>query len=239
MSEKTSFLDKMKGSLNKVSDKLATSSLELTKLIKEIKDFGKYNERFSLENQKYIEYLKNAEHFETGPFSDTLENIEASRKELVESLNTDCIVPLEELVEDWLELQDMKKDVEKTIKDHEKDKKSLERGKAKLEKLENAEERVEEKIAAQEEVVNEGARLVGESFDLVKNKEAALEKVDAKYKTKEKKVLKEVLKKHKDLLLKFHQHSIDILSSTAAKPTPKKAAKKTTKKSTKKSTKSK
>ena len=125
MSEKTSFMDRMKDGFNKVTDKIATSSLDLTKLIKEINEFGKYNERFSLENQKYIEYLKNTEHFETGPFSETLENIDASRKELIESLNTDCVVPLEELVEDWLELQDMKKEVEKTNKDHDKDKKTL------------------------------------------------------------------------------------------------------------------
>ena len=245
MSEK-SFLDKMKDGLNKVTDKIATSSLDLTKLIKEIKEFGKYNERFSLENQKYIEFLKTAENFETGPFSEDLENIDASRKELVESLNNDCVIPLEELVNDWLELQEMKKDVEKTNKEHEKDKHSLERAKAKLEKLNSVEEIVEEKIAAreekiaaQEETVNEAAKIVGESFDLVKNNEEGLEKVDKKYQAKEAKVLKDVLKSHKELLAKFHQNSVDILTSTVKKESPAKktepkktTAKKTTKKTT-------
>ena len=166
-----SFLEKMKGSLNKVSDKMATSSLGLTKLIKEFQNFGKYNERFSLENQKYIEYLKTSEEFEklTVPLSEKLENIDANRKELTEKLNTECVVPLEELVNDWLELQEMKKDVDKTIKDHEKDKKSLERAKAKFEKLSAAEVRIEEKIAEAEEHVNETAKIPGESFDLVKS----------------------------------------------------------------------
>jgi len=240
-----SFFDKMKNKISQVSenvsDKFATSSLGLTKLIKEIQNFGKDIEKFSLENQKYIEYLKTAEDFDTVPFSEDLENIDASRKELIESLNTDCVIPLEELVNDWLELEEMKKDVEKTNKEHEKDKKSLERAKAKLEKLNSLEDIVEEKIAAheekvaaQEETVNEAAKIVGESFDLVNSKEAGLEKVDKKYKAKEAKVIKDVLKSHKDLLTKFHQNSVDILSSMA-KPKPKKATKKTTKKKTTKS----
>ncbi len=201
-----SFFDKMKSSLNKVSDKMATSSLGLTKLIKEIKDFSHDIEKYSVENQKYIEYLKTSEEYEkfTVPLSEKLENINASRKELSEKLNTECVVPLEELVNDWLELQEMKKDVDKTIKDHEKDKKSLERAKAKSEKLNAAEERIEEKIAEAEEQVNEAAKLTGESFDLVKSKEAGYEKVEKKYKTKETKVLKKVFKSHQDLLAKFY-----------------------------------
>lgn len=219
----------MKNKVSQVSDKLATSSLGITKLIKEINDFGKLIEKFSLENQKYVEYLKTAEDLDeiTVSFSEDLENINASRKELIKSLTTDCVVPLEELVNDWLELQEMKKDVDKTVKDHEKDKRSLERAKAKLEKLNSAEERVEEKIAEQEEAVNEAAKITGESFDLVKSKEEGLEKVEKKYTTKETNVLKNVLKSHKDLLIKFHQNSVDILSSMA-KPV-KKTAKKTTK----------
>ncbi len=241
-----SFFDKMKNKVSQVQDKYQTSSLGLTKLIKEINDFGKLIEKFSLGNQEYIEYLKTAEDFDAVPFSEDLENIDASRKELIESLNTDCVVPLEELINDWLELEEMKKEVEKTNKEHEKDKKSLERAKAKLEKLNSAEEIAEEKIAAheekvaaQEETVNEAAKVVGDSFDLVKSKEEGLEKVDKKYKTKETKVLKDVFKRHKDLLTKFHQNSVDVLSSTA-KPKPKKATKKATKKTTtKKTTKSK
>ena len=252
-----SFFEKMKNKISQVSDnvsdKVATSSLGLTKLIKEIKGFGKDIEKFSIDNQKYVEYLKTSEDFDTVPFSEDLENIDTKRKELIESLSTDCVVPLEELVNDWLELQDMKKEVEKTNREHEKNKKSKERAEAKLEKLQNAEEIVEEKmaaheekIAAQEEVVNEIATKVGESFDLVKSKEEGLEKVEKKYKTKETKVMKDVLKSHKDLLAKFHQNSVDILNSMATpKPKPKKATKKTTKKkttkkkTTKKTTKSK
>jgi len=240
MSEK-SFLDKMKDGLNKVTDKIQTSGLGLTKLIKEIKGFGKDIEKFSLDNQKYVEFFKTSEEFDTGSFSEILENIDANRKELIESLNTDCVVPLEELVNDWLELEDMKKDVEKTNKEHEKNKKTKERAESKLEKLQNtediAEEKIaahEEKIASQEETVNEEAKKVSESFDLVKSKEEGLEKVDKKYKTKETKVLKDVFKSHKDLLTKFHQNSVDVLSSTAT-PKPKKATKKTTKKKTTKS----
>ena len=201
-----SFFDKMKSSLNKVSDKMATSSLGLTKLIKEIKDFEHNIDKYSAENQKYIEYLKTSEEFEkiTVPLSEKLENIDANRKELTEKLNTECVVPLEELVNDWLELQEMKKDVDKTIKDHEKDKKSLERAKAKFEKLSEAEERIEEKIAEAEEQVNETAKITGESFDLVKSKEAGYEKVEKKYKTKEAKVLKNVFKSHQDLLATFY-----------------------------------
>ena len=256
-----SFFEKMKNKISQgvdnVSDKLATSNLELTKLIKEIQNFGKDIEKFSLENQKYIEYLKTAELDDiTVPFSEDLENIDASRKELIESLNTDCVVPLEEIVNDWLELEEMKKDVEKTNREHEKDKKSLDRAKAKMDKLNNsaeemaalevAEEKLAsheekiaahgEKIAAQEETVNEAARVVGESFDLVKSKEEGFKKVEKKYKTKETKALKDVLKSHKDLLAKFHQNSVDILNSVAtSKPKPKKVTKKTTKKKTTKS----
>jgi len=247
-----SFFEKMKNKISQVSDnvsdKLATSNLGLTKFIKEINDFGKLIEKFSLGNQEYIEYLKTAEEFDAVPFSEDLENIDASRKELIESLNTDCVVPLEEIVNDWLELEEMKKDVEKTNKEHEKDKKSLDRANAKMDKLnaleEIAEEKMaahEEKIAAQEETVNEAAKAVGESFDVVKSKEEGLDKVEKKYKTKETKVLKDVLKSHKDLLAKFHQNSVDILNSMATpKPKPKKATKKkTTKKTSKKTTKSK
>ena len=210
-----SFLEKMKSKVSQVSDKLATSSLGLTKLIKEIKDFGHHIEKYSAENQKYVEYLKTSEEYEklTVPFSENLENIDANRKELIENLNTECVVPLEELVNDWLELQEMKKDVDKTIKDHEKDKRGLEKAKAKLEKLSAAEERIEEKIAEAEEQVNEAAKITGESYDLVKSKEAGYEKVEKKYNTKETKVLKKVFKSHNDLLAKFYASAAEILTA--------------------------
>ncbi len=201
-----SFFEKMKNKVSQVSDKLSSSSLGLTKLIKEIKDFNNDIEKYSTENQKYIEYLKASDEFEklTVPLSEKLENIDANRKELTEKLNTECVVPLEELVNDWLELQEMKKDVDKTIKDHEKDKRGLEKAKSRLEKLNSAEERIEEKIAETEEQVNETAKVTGESYDLVKSKEAGYEKVEKKYKTKEAKVLKKVFKSHQDLLAKFY-----------------------------------
>lgn len=210
-----SFFEKMKNKVSQVSDKLSASSLGLTKLIKEIKDFEHDINKYSAENLKYIEYLKTAEEYEkfTVPLSEKLENIDANRKELTEKLNTECIVPLEELVNDWLELQEMKKDVDKTIKDHEKDKKSLERVKTKAEKLNTAEERIEEKIAEAEEQVNETAKITGESFDLVNSKEAGYEKVEKKYKTKEAKVLKKVFKSHQDLLAKFYASGAEILTT--------------------------
>ena len=234
-----SFFEKMKSKVSEVSDKLSTQSLGLTKLIKEFKDFSHDIDKLSAEKQKYIEYLKTSEEYEkfTVPLAEKLENIDTSRKELAEKLNTECVAPLEELVSDWLELQEMKKDVDKTIKEHEKDKKSLERAKSKSEKLNAAEERIEEKIAEAEEQVNEMAKITGESFDLVKSKEAGYEKVEKKYKTKENKVLENVFKSHKDLLAKFHKSSFEILTSNVQKAkVVKKTAKKTTKK-TKKSTK--
>ncbi|MHA1855760.1 MAG: hypothetical protein ACTSXY_17110 [Promethearchaeota archaeon] len=238
-----SFLNKVSGLKNKMTDKIATSSLGLTKIIKEFKDYRNYIERFSEENQKYAEFFKTYAEEEsvekiTVPFAEKLEKIDIIRKELIESLNTECIAPLEEVVNDWLELQEMTKDLEKTKKEHEKDKKSLERAKSKFQKLESAEEKDEEKLAELDEEVNEAAKKVGESFDLVKSKEEGLEKINKKYEEKKLKTLKDVFKNHADLQSKFYKNAAGILSSTSSTSSSASKPKKTTTKkaSTKKTT---
>lgn len=203
------FKDKLKNSLESVSDKLQTMNSSLTKVIKSVKDSSKSHEKLSedkLEEATALTILmeESSDKYKeiTKPFNEIFAKIESKRLEMTQELNTQFVQPLEGLVQDWLLLQDVIKEEEKAQKNHLKAKNTLDKKHQKFDKT-------PDKMKPGE--IDDAATEVANCFDHLKAKQDEKAKMAAEYEQKKSMILTEALSNSIKIQGKFHQNVVDSL----------------------------
>ena len=207
------FKDKLKNSIESVSDKLQVMGTSLTKVIKTSKDSVSSNEKLSKEKTEEISALKVLMEESSGntkeiadSLSSLFANIEVKRLEMVQELSVQYIKPMEGLVQDWLQLQDIIKDEEKAVKHHQKAKNTLEKKHQKFDKT-------PEKMKPGE--IDSAATNVANAFDVLKLKQEEKVKATEEYEQKKTAVMTEALTNSIKIEGKFHQNAVNSLSDAS------------------------
>jgi hypothetical protein len=135
-------------------------------------------------------------------FANTLDNIENRRLTMEKELLEDFVGPLENLVQDWDEYQDIISEEEKTIKTHAKAKSILEKKRMKF-------QNTPEKLKPGE--LDDASKHLTDCFNQLKEKHEQRKMNAIGFQQKKKDVLIQVLQNYIKIQGKFHQICVDAL----------------------------
>lgn len=217
--------EKLKSVVDTISDAVSSSSNAIADIIKENKQYLDSFSRVAKESLEGINALKTYAELETpalktvvSTLARTYESLEEARKEKIEKLQANFIIPLEELLVAFKKRQEEIKNVEKTKKELDRAEKKYEKEKSKPEEKKDA-----VKLEAAKELYEE-TKLDFERED--KDSEIANNKFETEKSETFKKILKNIVNIEKDFHNKMLQ-KIKTLEEKTSTTNVKKAVEKT------------
>lgn len=207
-----SFMDKIKGSLGSVMDKIQVFGTDLGKLIKENNDILNAHHKLAKESSEGINSLKiYAETESEGiknaitSLAEAFESIESNREGMVEQLRDKFIAPFEELVEHWKALNAELKEESSTEKQVEKCKKDLAKKQAKK----------PAKLKPNE--VEEATSKLKNAIDDKEKKHGQAVKATEQFNKQKNITLKEVLQDIVNIQTEFHKSALNSIKTVEEK----------------------
>ena len=214
--------EKLKSVVDTISDAVSSSSNAIAEIIKENKQYLDSFSGVAKESLEGINALKTYAELETpalktviSTLARTYESLEEARKEKIEKLQANFIIPLEELLVAFKKRQEEIKNVEKTKKELDKAEKKYEKEKSKPEEKKDA-----VKLEAAKELYEE-TKLDFERED--KDSEIANKKFDTEKSETFKKILNNIVNIEKD----FHNKMLQKIKTLGEKTSVKEAVEKT------------